>query len=239
MSPTDELGGKHTAVLAEQVELKASCAPLGAARHGTNEVGAVGWHDVEQAQRATGFGAQAQPLRQRRVDVGDAPLGGDGKQSLRQAVVERQGRLKTAHRLDLARALARDVHHLPERQPLTLFRLAQRAGKGPHTDPEPAPRTCATGTWLSIELLVSGLAALGSAIEPEEGLSRVGLAGEELLQRGLPARAPAREALQRAVAIERDTLLVDNFQAVVEAVGDRLHQLGFGHAFAQAQIAKE
>ena len=33
--------------------------------------------------------------------------------------------------------------------------------------------------------------------------------------------------------------MVDNFEAAVAAVGDRLHHLGFGHAFAQAQIAKQ
>jgi len=170
--------------------------------------------------------------------VRDAPVWGYGKEPLRQAVVEGQRRFKTAHRLDLACALAGDIHDLPERDTLPVRCATQRPRKGPHADPEPAPRASPT-RMRSVELLVSGLAALGGAIEPEEGLSRIGLAAEQLLQRRVPARAPAGEALQGAVAIERNTLLVDDLEAAVEPVGNHLHQLGFGRALAQAQIAKQ
>ena len=92
---------------------------------------------------------------------------------------------------------------------------------------------------MDVELLVAGLAALGRAIEPEEGLRRIGLAGEQLLERRMPAGAPAGEALQGAVAVEHDALLVDDLEPVVEAVGDGLDHLGFGHALAQAQVARQ
>ena len=92
---------------------------------------------------------------------------------------------------------------------------------------------------MNVELLVAGLAALRRAVEPEERLSRIGLAGEQLLERGLPAGTPASEALQGAVAIEHDALLVDDLKPVVEAVGDVLDHLGFDYALAQAQVARQ
>ena len=120
VAAADQLGGEGAAILAQQIELEPRRAALGAARHGADQVGAVGRHDVEQRQRAAGLGAQAQPLRQRRVDMRDAPVGSHGEQALRKTVVEGQRRLQPAHRLDLARALAGDVGHLPQRQPLSL-----------------------------------------------------------------------------------------------------------------------
>ena len=101
-----ELRGEGAAVLAQQIELEPRRAALGAARHGADQVGAVGRHDVEQRQRAARLGPQAQPLRQRRVDVGDAPVGGHGEQPLRKAVVERQRRLR-ARSPSRSRACAR------------------------------------------------------------------------------------------------------------------------------------
>ena len=138
MAAADELGRERAAVLAQQIELEPRRAALGAARHGADQVGAVGRHDVEQRQRAAGLGAQAQPLRERRIDVGDAPVRSHGEQPLGKTVVEGQRRFQPAHRLDLARALAGDVGHLPQRQPLSLQAGARRREEGPHADPQPA-----------------------------------------------------------------------------------------------------
>ncbi len=90
-----------------------------------------------------------------------------------------------------------------------------------------------------MELLVARFASLGRAIEPEERLGRIRLSREQLLERRVPACAPAGEALQGAIAVEHDALLVDDLEPAVEAVGDGLHHLGFGHALAQAQVAGE
>ena len=51
VAAADELGREGAAVLAQQIELEPRRAALGAARHGADQVGAVGRHDVEQRQR--------------------------------------------------------------------------------------------------------------------------------------------------------------------------------------------
>ena len=76
----------------------------------------VGRHHIREGERPAGFGAQGQPLRQGAVDVGDAPVGGHGEQALGQVVIEREHRPEPAHGLELARALAGHVAHLPQRQ---------------------------------------------------------------------------------------------------------------------------
>ncbi len=86
------------------------------------------------------------------------------------------------------------------------------------------------------ELLVPELSALGGAVEAEEGLRRVGLACEQLLERRMPAGAPAREALQGAVAVEHGALAVDDLEPGVEPVRDRLDELGLGDAIGHAQM---
>ena len=171
--------------------------------------------------------------------MGDAPVRGHGEQALGKAVVERQRRLEPAHGLDLAHALAGDVGHLPQGQPLSLQAGARGGEERPHADAQPAAGVSAAGARADVELLVADFGPLGRAVEPEEGLRRIGLASEQLLQRRMPPGAPAGEALQGAVAVEHDALLVDDLEPVVEAVGDGLHHLGFSHALAQAQVARQ
>ena len=52
MAAADELGGEGAAILAQQIELEPGRAARRAARHGADQGGAVGRHDVEQRQRA-------------------------------------------------------------------------------------------------------------------------------------------------------------------------------------------
>ena len=177
---------------------------------------------------------QAQPLRQRGVDMGQPPLRRDGEQPLRQVVVEGERRLQPADRLDLAGALARHVRDLPKRQ------TAVGAGgrrKGSHGHPQPAAGAGLGDARAHIELLLARLAALDRTVETEEGLCGVGLAGEQLLQRRVPAGASAGEALQGAIAIEHGALAVDDLERGLEPVGDRLDDLRLGHTLAHAQVA--
>ena len=102
MAAADQLGGEGTAVLAQQVELEPGGAAGRGAADGADQRGAIGRHDVEQRQRAPGLRPQAQPLRQRGVDMGEAPLRRDGEQALRQAVVEGERRFQPADGFDLA-----------------------------------------------------------------------------------------------------------------------------------------
>ena len=141
MAAADELGGKGAAVLAQEIELEpGGAAGLGAA-DGADQRGAIGWARYRAASSAPepDFGSQPQPLRQRGVEMGQAPLRGHGEQALRQAVVEGERRLQPAHGLDLAGALARDVGHLPERQ-APLGRIADGRQKGAHGNAQPAAR---------------------------------------------------------------------------------------------------
>jgi hypothetical protein len=86
-----------------------------------------------------------------------------------------------------------------------------------------------------IELLLARLAALGSAIERVEGLRRLRLAGEQLLQRRLAAGACAGETPQRLVAVDDGAAPIDDLQPAVQAIRDRLDDIGLGDALAQAQ----
>ena len=177
---------------------------------------------------------QPQPLRQRGVDVGEASVRRDGEQSLRQVVVEGERRLQSAHRLDLAGALARHVRDLPERQAAVACRRAQeRAARQPAASGPPRASAMRERTT---DLFLAGLAALGRPVEAEEGLCGVGLASEQLLERRMPAGAPPGEALQGAIAIEHGTLAVDDLESGLEPVRDRLDDLRLGHALAHAQV---
>jgi len=90
-----------------------------------------------------------------------------------------------------------------------------------------------------VELLLSRLAALGGTIEAEESLCGIRLAGEQFLERRLPASASAREALQGVIAIEYGALAVDDLEAGLQPVGDRLDDLRLGYPFADAQVARQ
>ena len=134
--PADEMHGEGAAVLAQQIDIEPGDAP-GAPRR-ANQGGAVGRDDIGESERPAQLRPQAQPLRQRRIDVGDAAVGGDGQQALREVVVEGEHTPEAAHRLQLAGALARHVPHLPERQ-RRLRRPLPGHRERLHRDLQPAP----------------------------------------------------------------------------------------------------
>ena len=107
MPPANEMRGKRATVLAQEIEIEPGDAA--GARGGTDQRNAVRRHDIRQRQRLARFRPQRQPMRERGVDVNDAPVGRNREQALRQIVIERQRGLEAAHGFDLARALARDI----------------------------------------------------------------------------------------------------------------------------------
>ena len=170
--------------------------------------------------------------------MGNPAIRGHGQEALGQVVIEGKHRPEAADGLDLARALARHVVHLPERQRRVPAALGC-ALKGCHRHLQPAAPLPVEDARPHVDLLLADLAAIGGAIEPVEGLGRLRLSREQLLQRGLAPGACAGEAPQGLVAVQHRAGAADNLKAGVEAVRDGLDDVGFGRALAQAQKTRE
>ena len=183
-----------------------------------NEGRSVGRYNVAKRERAADLQVEVQPLGKGRVQMRDAPVGHHGQKTLRQTVVECEGRLEPAQRLALADALARHIVDLPEREPPAA--PPARTGERTHRDVQPACGAAAARTRTHVDVLLARLLPLGGAAEAKVGLRGIRLAGEELLESGRPPCAAPRQPMQGTVAVDRAAVRVDDLNGTVEAVGD-------------------